>query len=232
MIYLKNTKHGIIGGLLILVSILIGTITETGFSLGDKVFLVLGVTPWTNGQTGMHLPFFIAFALFIIGCLEARRALTVGQTLLFLAILFLLAPLALSSIKSVYFMTQSGLNTIEYDTRNSHFQINSEKDNQNIDVLASITLSNYGKDTAQFGIKIPPDQVLFDRLHKDLVLKAETNSMEQESFILHPGETKTFLSLTTFPTNIENNGTGQGTLNGPNLILFNNNESRLVGFNL
>ncbi|WP_152671405.1 hypothetical protein [Desulfosporosinus acididurans] len=34
----------------------------------------------------------------------------------------------------------------------------------------------------------------------------DINSNEQESFILHPGETKTFLSLTAFPTNIENNG--------------------------
>ncbi|MDQ7096662.1 hypothetical protein REC12_24000 [Desulfosporosinus sp. PR] len=230
---MKNTKHGIIGGLLIFASILIGTRTETGFSLGDKLFLALGIAPWTNGQTGgIHLPFFIVFALFIIGCLEARRVLSVGQTLLLLAILLLLAPPVLSSIKPLYYMTQNGLNAIEYDTRNSHFQIYSENDNQNIDVLASITLSNYGKDTIQFGLKIPPNQGLLDWPHKDLILKAETNSQEQESFILYPGETKTFLSLTVFPSNIENNGEGQGTFNGPNLILFKNNESRLVGFNL
>lgn len=226
---MKDTKHGIIGGLVIFVAILIGMISETGFSLGDKLFLALGITPWTNGQTGMHLPFFIAFALFIIGCLEARRAFNSVQTLLLLVILFLIAPSVLTSIKQVYYKTQSGLNTIEYDTRNSHLQINSEKDNKNIDVLASITLSNYGKDTVQFGIKIPPDRELLDWLHKDLILKAETNSTGQESFILHPGETKTFLSYTVLPTNI---GNGEAKINGPNLILFKNNESRLVGFNL
>lgn len=227
---MKNTKHGIIGGLIIFIAILIGMISETGFSFGDKIFLALGITPMTNGQTGMHLPFFIAFPLFIIGCLEARRAFNSVRTLLLLVILFLIAPSVLSSIKPVYYRMQSGLNTIEYDTRNSHFQMNSETDNKNIDFLMAVTLSNYGKDTIQFGVKIPAKQDLFDLLHKDLILKAETNSKEQESFILHPGETKTFLSYTVLPTNNENNG--QATMKGPNLILFNNNESRLVGYNL
>lgn len=68
-----------------------------------------------------------------------------------------------------------------------------------------------------------------DWLHKDLILKAETNSTGQESFVLHPGETKTFLSYTVLPTNI---GNGEATLNGPNLILFKIKESRLVGSNL
>jgi len=226
---LKDTKHGIIGGLVIFVAILIGMISKTGFSLGDKLFLALGITPWTNGQTGMHLPFFIAFTLFIIGCLEARRAFNSVQTLLLLVILFLIAPLVLTSIKQVYYKTQSGLNTIEYETRNSHLQINSEKDNKNINILASITLSNYGKNTVQFGIKIPPDRELLDWLHKDLILKAETNSTGQENFVLHPGETKTFLSYTVLPTNI---GNGEATLIGPNLILFKDKESRLVGTNL
>jgi len=227
---LKNKKHGIIGGLVIFIAALIGWTSETGFSFGDKIFLALGISPWTNGQTGMHLPFFIVLALFIIGCFEVRRAFNSVQTLLLLVILSLIAPSVLSSIKPVYYRTQSGLNTIEYDTRNSHLQINSETDNKNIDVLAAITLSNYGKDTIQFGIKIPANQDLLDWLHKDLILKAETNSKEQESFILNPGETKTFLSYTVLPSNNENNG--EATMNGPNLILFNNNQSRLVGFNL
>lgn len=230
---MKNIKHGIIGGLVIFIAALFGWTSETGFSFGDKIFLALGITPWTNGQTGMHLPFFIAFALFIIGCLEVRRAFNSVQTLLLLVILSLITPSVLSSIKPVYYMTQSGLNTIEYDTRNSNFQINSETENKNIDVLAAIKLSNYGRDTVQFGVKIPANQEL-DWLHKDLILKAETNSKEQQSFILNPGETKTFLSYTVLPTNNENNGeaTIYGSMTGPNLILFNNNQSRLVGSNL
>jgi len=67
-------------------------------------------------------------------------------------------------------------------------------------------------------------------------MKAETNSKEQQSFTLNPGETKTFLSYTVLSTNNENNGEatiyGSGSMTGPNLILSDNNQSRLVGSNL
>ncbi len=227
---MKAAKHGIIGGLLIFLAILIGYTSDTGFSFGDKLFLALGMTPWSNGQTGLHYPFFVSFVLFIIGCLEARRAIAAWRLLLLIVMLFLISPWVVSFIKPVYYNMQSGLAAIEYDSRNSHFNVRSIADTNSIEVISAITLINYGKNTIQFGIKIPADDgFLQGCFPNNMILTGELNSEGPMSFMLHPDETKTILSYTTIQ---KNEYSGQGTLKGINLILFTNDENRLVGRNI
>jgi hypothetical protein len=124
----------------------------------------------------------------------------------------------------------SGLAAVEYDLRNSHFNMRSTVDNKNLEIIGAIALTNYGKNPIEFGIKIPSDNlILRERFSQDLILTGVENSGEPGVFILHPGEARTFLSYTTIPANDYN---GQGSMNGPNLILFTDNEIRMVGNNL
>ncbi|KJR44697.1 hypothetical protein UF75_4917 [Desulfosporosinus sp. I2] len=226
---MKITRQAIISVLLIFFAIFLGQTTETGFSIGDKIFLGLGISPWSNGQTGFHYPIIIYFVLFIIGCIEARTVMSRRQLIVLLLVLFIITPSAVSQVKTVYFRMHSGLATVEYDLINSHFNMRSSVDNKNLEIIGAIALTNYGNNQIDFGIKIPSDSfILSEWFSQDLILTGVENSKEPGNFILHPGETRTFLSYTTIPSNGYN---GQGTMNGPNLILFTDNEIRKVGNN-
>jgi len=229
---LKITRRAIISVLLIFFVILLGHTTETGFSIGDKICLALGISPWSNGQTGgFHYPIIIYFVLFIIGCLEARRVMSRRQLFILLLLIFIITPSVVSLIKPFYFRMHSGLATVEYDLRYSHFNIKSSADNKNLVIIGAIALTNYGNNQIEFGIKIPSDKFSGQQwFSQELILSGVENSIEPGFFILYPGETRTILSYTTIPS--KNGYNGQGSMNGPNLILFNNNENRMVGNNL
>lgn len=228
---MKVTKHTIIAALMIFLAILIGHTTETGFSIGDKIFLGLGISPWTNGQTGFHYPFIIFSVLIIIGCIEARRAMTRLQLIVLILLLFSLTPQVVSLIKPLYFSMHSGLDAVEYDSRNSHFDVTTSADKKNEEIIGTVTLTNYGKNPIRFGIKIPSNNVVFhDCFSQDLVLTGFENLEEPDMFRIFPGQRKAILSYTTLP--LQNDNYGMGTMSGPDLILFTNTESRVVGNNL
>jgi len=217
--------------LLIFFAIFLGHTTETGFSIGDKILLGFGISPWSNGQTGFHYPIIIYFVLFIIGCLEARRVMSSRQLIVLLLLVFMITPSVVSLVKPVYFRMQSGLATVEYDARNSSFNISFSLDNEKLETIGAISLTNYGNNPIEFGIKIPSDSfIAHEWFSEDLILTRVENSEDPGTFILYPGQRQTILSYTTIPWKNGNNGTG--TMNGPNLILFSNNENREVGYNL
>ncbi|WP_073031819.1 hypothetical protein [Desulfosporosinus lacus] len=228
---MKITRQEIISVLLIFFAIFLGHTTETGFSIGDKILLGFGISPWSNGQTGFHYPIIIYFVLFIIGCLEARRVMSSRQLIVLLLLVFIITPSVVSLVKPVYFRMQSGLATVEYDSRNSSFNIRSSLDNEKLVTIGAISLTNYGNNPIEFGIKIPSDSfIAHEWFSEDLILTRVENSEDPGTFILYPGQRQTILSYTTIPWKNGNNGTG--TMNGPNLILFSNNENRKVGYNL
>ncbi|MDO0826040.1 hypothetical protein [Desulfosporosinus nitroreducens] len=228
---MKITRQAIISVLLIFFAIFLGHTTETGFSIGDKILLGFGISPWSNGQTGFHYPIIIYFVLFIIGCLEARRVMSSRQLIVLLLLVFIITPSVVSLVKPVYFRMQSGLATVEYDARNSSFNIRSSLDNEKLETIGAISLTNYGNNPIEFGIKIPSDSfIAHEWFSEDLILTRVENSEDPGTFILYPGQRQTILSYTTIPWKNGNNGTG--TMNGLNLILFSNNENRKVGYNL
>lgn len=231
VMYIKITRRAKISVLLIFFVILLGYTTETGFSIGDKICLAFGISPWLNGQSGFHYLIIIYFTLFIIGCLEARRTMSRRQLFVLLLLIFIITPSIVSLIKPFYFRMHSGLATVEYDLKNSHFNIKNSVDNKNLEIIGAISLTNYGNSQIEFGIKVPPDNFGGQEwFSQDLILTGVENSIEPGLFILHPGETRTILSYTTIP--LKNGYNGQGSMHGPNLILFNNNENRMVGINL
>jgi len=72
---LNLIQRGIISSGLILLAVVTGYTPPSGFSLVDKLFLMIGISPWSNGQTGFHNTIFVTFSLLIIGILEAKRFL-------------------------------------------------------------------------------------------------------------------------------------------------------------
>lgn len=227
---MKISRQIIIGTGLLLLSGLIGHTTETGFSIGDRIFLGLGLSPWSNGQTGFHYPVIISFLLLIIGCLEAKRVMPVRQLLVLLLLLSFVTPTVVSSVKPFYYRMHIGLASVAYDIKKSNFSIRSSEDHKGMEILGAVVLTNYGKDIINFGIKIPADDFLLGEYFSQGLLLSEVNNTQPGNFILHPGETRTFLSYNEVST--DNDFNGQGNMNGPNLILFTDDETREVGFNL
>ena len=227
---MKISRRAIIAILLIFFAIFLGHTTETGFLIGDKILLGFGISPWANGQTGFHYPIVIYSVLFIIGCLEARRVMSSRQLIVLLIFLLTITPSVVSLAKSVYFKMQSGLATVEYDSGNSQFNIRSSLDNKELEIIGAICLENYGKDQIEFGIKIPSDSFAHEGFSGDLILTSSAGLENSKTFILYPGQRQTILSYTTIPW--ENDNSEIGAMNGPDLILFSNNENRKVGHNL
>jgi len=225
---LKITRHSIISVLLIFIAILLAHTTETGFSIGDKIFTGLGISSLTDGQTGFHYPIIIYFVLFIIGCMEARRVMSRRQLIAVLLLLFITVPSAVSLAKPVYYKMHNGLDTVEYDSTNTQFNIRCSEDGKYIEIIGAITLTNYGNDLLYLGIKIPSEGDIKQKwFSNDLILTGVDSSSE---FILPPGQKRTILTYTKTP--LINDYNGQGSMSGPKLILFTDNKTRTVGYNL
>lgn len=155
----------------------------------------------------------------------------VRQLLILLLLLFILTPSIVSFVKPYYYGMHSGLDSVEYDLRNSNFNISGSNDKKNMEILGAIVLTNYGKDTMKFGIKIPADNFLIEEwFSQDLILTEVDNSEEAGDFILHAGETRTILSYNSI--SLKNGYDRQGSMKGPNLILYTQDEIRRVGDNL
>lgn len=207
---------------------MLGTTTETGFSLGDKLFLGLGISPWTNGQSGFHLTLPVIFVLFLIGILEAKRVMPCRQVIFVVVFLSLISPNVLSLVKPIYFRMHSGLAAVEYDSRNTHFEFISSENSKNIKMVGAVSLINYGDNPMNISIKIP-SKGREDWLSSDLILTGVRDAIEPGIFILPPGK-QTILAYSEIPLMKEINGTG--SMSGPNLILFTDKETRMVGSNL
>lgn len=235
---MKITKRGILATLLIFIAMLLGITTETGFSLGDKLLLSLGISPWTtNGSSGFHIGIIIWFVLFLIGILEVKREMSGLQILLLVLFIGLLSPWVLSSyMKPFYLGMQSGLAAVEYDSRNTQFRYKNSADGKSLEVIGAVTLTNYGDTPLYLSIKIPaerlkeglPEEVELEESEEGLVLGGggTLDSVTPEIFVLLPGEKETFLSYNTFPLKSYLNV--RGSMQVIDLILFTDGETRVV----
>lgn len=222
------SKRKVISILIIFLALILGITTETGFSLGDKLFLGLGISPWSNGRTGFHLTIIVTFTLFIIGILEAKRAMPGRQIILVVIFLIMISPNVLTLVKPIYFGMQSGLAAVEYDSRNTHFKFIRTEDKKNIKMIGAVSLTNYGDNPINISIKIPSEG-REDWLSSDFILTGVQDTMESGIFILPPGE-QTILTYSEIP--LTNDINGAGSMSGPDLILFTDKEIRMVGSNL
>jgi len=227
---MRISKREIISVILIILAFMIGTSTQSGFSFGDEMFWGLGISPWSNGQFGFHYPIIVTVILLITGGIIAKTEVPprrIGVLILFLVVL---SPTIVSILKPVYFKMNSGLGAIEYEYKKSHFDIRSSSDNKNLDITGFIVLTNYGKGSLEVGIKIPADSyVQQEWFSNDLILAGGDISEKSGVVTLPPGKRRTISTFSTIPSK---KGTLEhGSMNGPNLILFTDDESRKVGNN-
>lgn len=231
---MKISKRGSISSislLLIFLGFLIGYTTPTGFSLGDRLFLDLGLSPWSNGQTGFHNTILVTLVLLIIGGIGTISEVPNRKLVILIFLSFLITPLCVSLMKPVYFKMHTGLAAIEYNSRSTHFNIRSSEDNKKIEVTGLIVLTNYGRNPIKIGIKIPSGSYIQEKwFSHDLALTGTDISGEPGIFTLPPREIRTILTFSTIPSQHAYNR--NGSMHGPNLILFTDDEMRMVGRNL
>ena len=135
----------------------------------------------------------------------------------------------ISIFEPVYFKMHKGLAAVQYDSTKTHFSIRNSEDHKNLNITGTVVLTNYGKNPIKFGMKIPSDDYIErDWFIQDITLVREEISEEAGIFTLLPGET---LTISTFSTITSKNGYNlQGSMDGPNLILFTGDEVRRVGY--
>lgn len=226
----KLSKRGIASILLMIFAFLIGMSAPSGFSLGDKLFNLVGLPAWSNGQSGLRYPAILALCLFVIGAIWVGRELG-GKSLLVLIIAcVLLSPGAVSWSEAIYYKAHSGIWAIDYDPRNSQIDYASESDNHTLAVSGQLALTNYGGDPVTFGIKVlddtlPPGEVIFP---KGIILNGEDGAKDSEQFTLEPGERRSIDVHTISLTEANFQGVS-GELGGPDLVLFTGTGTRIVG---
>ena len=99
----KNTKlkNTIVGILLIVLGVLLGATWNNGKScIGDKIFISLGISPWSDGSEGTHYPALIGIfiSLFGIGILN----LTMQKKTRLLVWTLVILVIVILNILSVY----------------------------------------------------------------------------------------------------------------------------------
>jgi hypothetical protein len=121
------------------------------------------------------------------------------------------------------------LKTIDYNLKISHLEIQTTRDG-NVDVTGTIVLTNHGRTTLSFGIKLPennlPERFL---IHKEVDLMGIDGPVRSSTFRLSPGETKA-INISSVQSQSEDY-IGKGQTNGPDLILYTELEHRVVGYN-
>jgi hypothetical protein len=228
----KLLKRGIAPILLMIFAGLIGMSTPSGFSLGDKLFNLVGLPAWSNGQIGLYYPGMLALCLLVIGAIWVGRELG-GKGLLVLIIACgLLLPKAVSLIEVIYYKAHSGIWAIDYDPHSSQIDYASETDNHTLAVSGQLALTNFGGGPVTFGIKVlddtlPPGEVIFP---KGIILNEEDGAKDSEQFTLEPGERRSIDVYTTSLTEANFQG-ASGELGGPDLVLFTGSGTRIVGRN-
>ena len=64
----KNVRKRITAILLILLGLILGvTWNPAKYCIGDKIFLALGIQPWSNGSSGTHYPAIIGSFAVLLG---------------------------------------------------------------------------------------------------------------------------------------------------------------------
>jgi hypothetical protein len=78
----RVSKWGAVSISIMSLSSILGTSNESGFSIGDKLFNVLGFPSWSHGYTGTHYTALFSIFLFLIGAIVAGKAFVVRGWLL------------------------------------------------------------------------------------------------------------------------------------------------------
>lgn len=64
----KKLTNRIIAVILIVLGLILGgTWNSAKYCIGDKIFIALGISPWSNGSSGTHYPAIIGSFIILVG---------------------------------------------------------------------------------------------------------------------------------------------------------------------
>lgn len=223
-----HKRRRLISFLLIFLAFLFGTTTQTGFSFGDKLFLALGISPWSQGQGMFHIITVVAIILLIIACIYGKKEIPLRHIGIFILVLIIFSPPIVSQAKPIYYKMHNGLDAVEYNTIKSSINTKPSPENNNLEIYGIIVLTNYGKDLVKFRAKIDLNQFpQLEYLSEDIILEGVNTSEKSGDFTLQSGETRSILINTS--TSLANKYITLYSIEGPKLILFNDNEIKIFG---
>jgi hypothetical protein len=138
---------------LFLLGLFLLAVDHTGHSLGDRLFLGLGVEPWTGEhKSGAHLSAIVGIALLMLGMMctvtyyKPKIPSIFAWCLLVCIGVYGLFPLM--SEKTMFVLKQgaNGANSVDYSVKHNscHFQPEEESETNRIHAFCNVKVFNYG----------------------------------------------------------------------------------------
>ncbi|RKP57998.1 hypothetical protein D7Z26_00350 [Cohnella endophytica] len=135
----------------IALALLLLTNSYLGVSLGDRIFKLFGLSPWTKGDNnGFHLSVLLGLILLVVGIrgtvkfYRSRYPKVLSRTILACIAFVFLYPAHTEKAMFILYHDSHGLNSIDYSKKNSNCSIQSEGNNTT--AKCSLTFYNYGKE--------------------------------------------------------------------------------------
>ena len=222
----RDSKLGIVSTSMMVFAVILGASNRSGVSLGDTVFNAVGIPSWSNGYSGFHFTLLLSLILFILGVVDARKVFSRKKLVILIFVCLILVPPITLQGRICLLRLQSGLKTVEYNMNPSHLDFSSTEDRK-LNINGTLILTNYGKTPITFGIKLPnTERTQRFGISREIDLKG----IEKSGTLEHrAGERKEIEILTVLSESVDYNG--KGVMNGPDLLLFNQSELRMVGNN-
>ncbi len=184
----KRKVLGIASFLMIIILAILFVDNRHDFVLGDFILTKMGISVWSDGDSGLHYTGVITAILMLLGVagiiyFKEDVHLNFGKfvVIFFIAGVIMYQP-AYDSVYGFVRSNLNGLKTIEYIRDGS--QINFKSNGEIISVDGKIILKNYSSDKKEFYIKIP---VREDYLSKSAhLITVCDNSGKPVKFVIWP----------------------------------------------
>ncbi|QAA32125.1 hypothetical protein [Clostridium manihotivorum] len=226
----KKKTLGMLFVALIIFSMIFSLATTNSVPLGDIILKRLGLKTWSNGTEGFHYTVLYSIAMLIIGYNGAYHYLHdiypkfIKRIPLLLVILLLIFPSIQSSIDKTAKSFSKGVNAIDY--RKDISYCNFTKDSSgNVVLNTHLQFKNYSNKDVKIYIKLVPDNLGPENsIIKDPVVALDIRSNAPREFLIHA---KSLQGLDVqFKTNLQTTTSYQGSAQGLNLIIYDNNQEK------
>lgn len=133
-----------------IVGIILLPVHHLGNSVGDDLFHLMGISPWTDrGKYGLHLPVILGFTLLFIGCigvskLYRSRYPKIGSRLLIgIIAYFLVFPYITEQMSFLTKFNSTGISSVAYSKKDSSCNFTAE--GKQVKAVCKLNIYNYGK---------------------------------------------------------------------------------------
>jgi hypothetical protein len=118
-------------------------------SVGDRIFNILGISPWTEkNQSGLHLSVLLGFIILIVGVVGAtkyyrpRDPKVLSRIIIGCIAFVFVYPIATEKVMLLIKYNTSGIESVDYSKKNSRCNFQSE--GNSVKANCSFTIYNYG----------------------------------------------------------------------------------------